>query len=153
MTLTIPYLAACIVMGIILIRRGRDQGAGSPRSAQLLRIAALLPFAVQIGILLVFGFGEIVGGDWSGAIHLLAAIAIATAGALAWMRPFEGGLVLLACGLLSALGFLVPAFASGSLPEGARLSPALLITAVPVIISGVLFFLSARLARRSVTRH
>lgn len=144
-------IVAIAAVGFLVLRRGRDQRAGGIRSAHWLRIAGLIPLGLQVLIYLVFGIGEMTSGDLGGAGHLLQVAVTALLGMLAWMRPLEGGIALFVCGALSVIGLIVALVPSGPLPEGAVLSPALMITAVPQIVSGVLFFIARLLARRATT--
>jgi len=136
---------AIIVLGFFVRRRGRDERVGRAQPARRLRIAALIPLALQAGVFLLFGVGEMLGGDWSGAGHLVQ-LAVAVLLAIpAWMRPLEGGLAVLAAGVLQAASM------AGDLggAEGAAVSPGLIILAIPLIVSGALFFIAGLLARRS----
>ena len=144
-------IVAIAVVGVLVWRRGRDRRVGSVRSAHWLRIAGLIPLGLQVAILLLFGIGEMAGGESGGAMHLLEAIVIALPGMLAWMRPLEGGIALFVCGALSTIGFIVALVASGPLPEGAVISPSVIITAAPQIVSGALFFIAGMLARSATT--
>ena len=147
----IANIVAVAVVGFLVLRRGHDQRVGNIKAAHWLRIAGLIPLGLQVLIYLVFGIGEMASGELGGAMHLLEAIVIALLGMLAWMRPLEGGIALFVCGALSRIGFIVALVASGSLPEGAVISSSVIITAVPQIVSGVLFFIAGSLSRRSVT--
>jgi hypothetical protein len=151
MILSLANIVAIAAVGFLVLRRGRDQRVGSIRSAHWLRIAGLIPLGLQVLIYLVFGIGETAAGELGGAMHLLEAIVVALLGMLAWMRPLEGGIALFVCGALSAIGFIVVLVASGPLPEDAVISPTVIITAVPQIVSGVLFFIAGMLARNAIT--
>ena len=150
MILILANIVAIAAVGFLVLRRGRDQRAGRIRSVHWLRIAGLIPLGLQVLIYLVFGIGEMASGELGGAMHLLAGIVIALLGMLAWMRPLEGGIALLLCGALVAIGFIIVLVASGPRPEGAVISPSAVITAVPQIVSGVLFLIAGLLARRAV---
>jgi len=147
----IANIVAVAVVGFLVLRGGHDQRIGTIKAAHWLRIAGLIPLGLQVLIYLVFGIGEMASGELGGAMHLLEAIVIALLGMLAWMRPLEGGIALFVCGALSAIGFTVALVASGPLPEGAVISSSVIITAVPQIVSGVLFFIAGMLARRATT--
>jgi hypothetical protein len=147
----IANIVAVAVVGFLVLRCGRDQRVGNIKAAHWLRIAGLIPLGLQVLIYLVFGIGEMASGELGGAMHLLEAIVIALLGMLAWMRPLEGGIALFVCGTFSAIGFIVALVASGPLPEGAVISSSVIITAVPQIVSGVLFFIAGMLARSATT--
>ena len=152
MILILANIVASAAVGFLVLRRGRDQRAGRIRSVHWLRIAGLIPLGLQVLIYLVFGIGEMASGELGGAMHLLEAIIIALLGMLAWMRPLEGGIALFVCGALSAVGFIVALVASGPLPEDAVIGPSVIITAVPQIVSGVLFFTAGMLGKSAATR-
>ena len=152
MNLLITNVVTIAVVGFLVLRRGRDPHAGSVRSARWLRIAGLIPLGFQVLIYLAFGIGEMASGELGGAMHLLQAIVIALLGALAWMRPLEGGIALFLCGVVAAIGVVVAIVASGPLPEGAVISSSGMIIPVPQIVSGVLFFIARTLGRRATTR-
>lgn len=147
----IANIVAVAVVGFLVLSSGHDQRVGNIRTAHWLRIIGLIPVGLQVLIYLVFGIGETASGELGGMMHLLQAIVITLLGILAWMRPLEGGIALFVCGALSAIGFIVALVASGPLPEDALISPSVIITAVPQIISGVLFFIAGLLSRRAIT--
>jgi hypothetical protein len=144
-------IAAIAVVGFLVLRWGRDRRAGSIQSAHWLRIAGLIPLGLQVAIFLLFGIGEMAGGDLSGAGHLLQVAVIVLLGILAWMRPLEGGVALFCGGALFVVDFIVGVVTSGPLPESGAVSPAILIMAAPQMVSGVLFFIAGMLARGATT--
>jgi hypothetical protein len=144
-------IVAVAIVGFIVWRRGRDPRVGSIKSAHWLRIAGLIPLGLQVAILLFFGFGEMGSGDLSGVSHLLPAVAIVLLGLLAWLRPLEGGIAFLAGGALFIIVFMVSLVASVDGPGITGISSAMMILAVPQLISGVLFFIAGLLARRAAT--
>ena len=139
-------IAVLVILSFLVWRRGRDRRVANVPAARWLRIAAVVPLALQAAVFVLFGIGEMAGGDLSGAGHLLQLAPTVLLAVLAWLRPLEGGLALLAMGILEA-ATIVGAIAGAG--EGAIPSPALLILAGPYLISGALFFLAGRLARRS----
>ncbi len=52
------------------------------RLAKVLKIVALIPLGLATAILLLFGIGETVSGDWSGIGYLIPAVLI---GLLMWL--------------------------------------------------------------------
>jgi hypothetical protein len=145
MIVFLANIAAIAAVGFFVLCRGRDQHAGSIRSAHWLRIAGLIPLGLQVAIFLLFGVGEMAAGDLSGAGHLLQVAVAALLGILAWMRPLEGGVALFGGATL----FLVGMVTSISFPESAVMSPAIVIIAAPQVVSGALFFIAGMLARRA----
>lgn len=96
-----------------------------------LKIVALIVPALTIAILLLFAFGEIVGGDWSGRGHLIQAIPIVLLIWLGWKRPLWGGLFLIVLSLLASRSF------ADALRGPEWLAPFLIIIA-PMLLSGLL---------------
>ena len=151
MTLLLANIVVIGALGFVVLRRGPDRRVGSIRSARWLRVAGLIPLGLQTAVFLFFGVGEMASGDLSGAGHLLPAAAIILLGILAWLRPLEGGIALIAGGALVMIAFIAGVVASGTAPESAAMSPAIMIVAVPQLISGVLFCIAGMLTRRSTT--
>jgi hypothetical protein len=142
-------ILAIVVMGILVWRRGRDQRVGSITAAHWLRIAGLMPLGLEVAILLFFGFGEMGSGDLSGMSHLLPAVPIVLLGILAWLRPLEGGIALFAGGALFVIIFLTSLAASTPGPGITGISSAMMIMAVPQLVSGGLFFIAGLLGKRA----
>jgi len=151
MVLFLANIAGIAAVGFLVWRRGRDRYAGSTTSARWLRVVALIPLGLQVAIFLLFGIAEIASGDLGGAGHLLQAAAITLLGILAWMRPLEGGVALLAGAALFIIRFIVGVVSSTPLPESAVMSPAIGIAAVPQIVAGALFFIAGLLTRSATT--
>jgi len=144
-------IVAIATMGLLVLRRGRDQRAGSIRPAHWLRLAGLIPLGLQVAIFLLFGIGEMASGDLSGAGHLLQVAVTALLGMLAWMRPLEGGAALFGVAALFIVNSIVGVVTSMPLPESTAISPAIMIMAAPQIVSGALFFIAGMLARNAIT--
>lgn len=140
-------IVVIVVLGFFVWRRGRDRRVGTVRSARWLRIAALVPMALQTMVFLLFGIGEMASGDLSGASHLLQVGVAVLLAFLACMRPLEGGAALFATGALVAIAMVSDVTGA----ESAVISPALMILAAPLIVSGALFFIAGMLARRAAT--
>lgn len=87
-----------------------------------------------------------VTGEIGGAAHLLPAAAIALLAILAWWRPLEGGIAMLAAAALVAIPFIRTAAAT---PDEGILSPGLLIMVSPQLLAGALFLASGLLSHRS----
>jgi hypothetical protein len=132
--------AAVLLLGILVLLRGRDPLAGGQGKG--LRIAALVPLGLQAAFFLLFAIGEMAAGDLSGAGHLLQVVGAALPGYLAWLRPLEGGIVLLAASLVG----LAPGFKPGE-----ALTQVLILSA-PQLLSGLLFVISALLDRKKAPR-
>jgi len=141
-------IVAIVVLGFLVWRRGRDQRVGSIKAAHGLRIAGLLPLGLEVAILLFFGFGEMGSGDLSGISHLFPAIPIMLLGILAWLRPLDGGIALFAGGALFIIIFLAGLAASTPGPGITAISSAMMILAVPQLVSGLLFFIAGLLSRQ-----
>lgn len=99
-----------------------------------LSIAGLVPLGLQSAVFLLFGAGEMLSGDVSGAGHLVSLAAAVLLAFLAWRSSLEGGIALLLVGLVTLLQFSDPT--------------ARMILAGPQLLSGALF-LGAGISRRS----
>ncbi len=150
--LFIANILAVAVIGVLVLSRGPDRSVANMRSARWLRITALFALGLPVAILLLFGIGEMAGGEVGGGMHLLELIIIAALGILAWMRPVAGGIALLICGALSAAGFTA-FILSQPPPEGSAVSLSVVIVAVPQMISGALFLMAGLSGRRATTTH
>ncbi len=148
MALLLANLIAIVVLGILVLRQGPDPRIKVSPPAPAVRIVACIVLGIPLAIFLVFGIGEMVGGDLSGAMHLLQALFVILLGVLAWMRPFEGGVTLCLCGVAVAGLFLFDLMVAPS-PEGSVLSPALIILALLPLLAGTLFLITGILARRA----
>jgi hypothetical protein len=109
-----------------------------------LKIVALIPPALATAVLLLFAFGETIGGDWSGLGHLIQVIPIVLLMWLGWKRPLWGGIFLLLLGFLGLHSF------SDTLRGPEWLAPFLIIIA-PLLLSGFLFLGAAGLERKSAS--
>jgi hypothetical protein len=141
-------LAVVAGVGFLVWRLGRDRRVEGIPSARWLRIAALVFLAVPVAIELLFGVGEMLGGDLSGAVHLLGVAVTALLAILVWMRPLEGGVLLCAGAGTLTIILLTAVVRAG----GAVVSPAIWIQAAPQVISGVLFFIAGLLGQRAAGR-
>ena len=128
---------AIVIVGFILLRKGRDQRVRNHLTARWLMVAGFILLGLQVGVFLLFGFGEMASGDFSGAGHLLPAVSTLLLALLAWRRPLEGGVALVLLGILSRVGV------SGT--------PALLILVAPPLVSGLLFLFAGWVARNDAT--
>ena len=72
------------------------------KNVKTLKIIALVFPGLTLGILLLFTFGETIGGDWSGLGHLVQAIPIGFLMWLGWKHPLSGGILFLVLGFLAA---------------------------------------------------
>lgn len=133
MVAALVSIVAILALGLLLVLRGPATYVGKSRTARRLAIAALVPLGLQVAVYLIFGIGEMASGDWSGAGHLVPAIATGVLGFLCWKRPLEGGVVLL------VVGVIILVVVSGG--------AAMLIMAAPMLLSGALFLASGLVAR------
>lgn len=104
---------------------------------------ALIPPALTTAVLLLFAYGETIGGDWSGLGHLLQVIPIVLLMWLGWKRPLWGGIFLLLLGFIAAHSF------SNALRGPEWPAPFLIIIA-PLLLSGLLLLGAAGLERKTV---
>jgi hypothetical protein len=108
-----------------------------------LKIASLVPLAWMIFVLLVFGIGEAVGGDWSGLGHFVPVIVVALILWLGWNRPLWGGALLLVGAALEAVQF------SQALGDPQTWLPPFLIMVLPLALAGVLMLSAGLVEHRS----
>ena len=127
---------AIMVLGVIAIRL-RAQRVGLTGWGRALSIAALIPLGLQSAVFLLFGAGEMLSGDMSGAGHLISLAAAVFLALLAWRSPLEGGVALLLVGLVTLVQF----------SDGTAIT----IMAAPQLLSGVLFFVGGMLGRTKAT--
>jgi len=131
-------ILSIVVVGLQAVRFGGDQRGRRSGWIQAVKRVGLLPLGLQALALVLFGFGEMVSGDLSGAGHLLQLAVSLTQAVLAWKRPLEGGLALMIVGGVFGFEF--------------REATARWIMAAPQLISGGVFF-SAGLAAWVTSRH
>lgn len=113
------------------------------KKAKALKFAALIPSGLAVAILLLFAFGETIGGDWSRLGHLIQAVPLVLVLWLGWKRPLWGGILLLMMGILSLLRF------SNVFQSPAWLAPFLILT-FPLLLSGLLLLSAAWLDKKTV---
>lgn len=112
-------LAALAALAWEVRRRGPDDRGAADRLGMLLKMAAMLLLSMQAGVMAMFGFGEILGGDPSGAGHLVTLAFVAAMALLAWRRPLEGGVALLVIAAANTVLFHAPvAFGIMVAPHG-----------------------------------
>jgi len=107
-----------------------------------LKIVALIFPGLATAVLLLFAFGETIGGDWSGLGHLIQVIPIVLLMWLGWKRPLWGGIFLLLLGFIASHSF------SDALRGPEWLAPFLILIA-PLLLSGFLLLVAARLERKT----
>jgi len=133
LSIVIVDAIAIVVLGVIAIRR-RAQHVDLTGSGRALSIAALFPLGLQSAVFLLFGVGEVLSGDLSGAGHLISLAVAVLLALLAWRSPLEGGFALLLVGLVTLQQFSDPTTRT--------------IMAGPQLLSGALF-LGAGILRRT----
>ncbi len=149
MVIFVTNILAVIVLGVIVWRRGRDRRPWMAPAGRSLLIAGLVVLGLVAAVYLVFGVGEMLGDVAGGAGHLIELLAVGALLILAWMRPLEGGIAIFACGVLSALGFFTAMLSAGPIPQFSMISPALMITSLPQVLSGGLLFAAGMLGRKT----
>lgn len=102
-----------------------------------LRWVAVVIAGLNVAILLLFGIGEMVGGDFSGAGHLIPALFGIGLIILAWKRAWIGGSILVLLGVLNTLRY------SRGFNPGWLLSSGVIINGVPLLLAGVIFLVIA----------
>jgi len=137
----VVVLAVVVALAIVLLRRGRDEVVFHSRPARWLVRGALALIGLEAAFWLFMGVGEMASGDFSGVSHLAPAAILIALMLLAWRRPFEAGILLVAVSVVSALYF------SRIMREGLRFDLATLLVAGLPLICGVLL-LAAKAAPR-----
>lgn len=103
-----------------------------------LKIAAMVPLGFMVLMLLIFGIGEMVGGDITGIQHFAQLIVLGLIAWLGWKRPFWGGILLLGCaGLLAFVFVSMPAE-----PDMGAVISQFTIVILPLAFSGILLLLA-----------
>lgn len=98
LTILLAGLVVLVILAVILWRYGPDTVRIDDPHARPWRWAALGVMGLYVIFLVFMGVGEMVGGDFSGASHLLPAAMLGVAMYLASKRPRESGVVLLLIG-------------------------------------------------------
>lgn len=112
------------------------------RAIQILKIASSLPAALAIVVLLVFGVGEIIAGDWSGFSHIIPALVFGLLLWLGWKQPLWSGVGFVLVAALSAFFF------RGTLQRSIEWLAPFLIFIFPQVLSGILLLVAAWLQYR-----
>lgn len=99
---------------------------------------------VPLGFLLMFTFGEVFSGDFSGLSHLIQALPIALLLWLAFKKPFVAGVILVGVGVVSGIVYAL------SVPfEALTILIVEGLLFVPPVVSGALLILSEKKKRFS----
>jgi hypothetical protein len=101
-----------------------------------LKRLGLLFLLIPLGILFLFLFGEVIGGDISGLGHLIQIIPLLLLGYFAIKYPFIGGIVFIVVGLVFSVLFTIL--------NGFVFLIADSLLFLPLIISGILLVISSR---------
>jgi hypothetical protein len=112
------------------------------KNMKRLKIVALIFPGLVVAILLLFAFGETIGGDWSGLGHLIQATPIVLLMWLGWKRPLWGGIFLLLLGFIASLSL------ADALRGPEWLAPFLIVIA-PLLLSGLLLLGAAWLEKKT----
>lgn len=109
------------------------------KSFQKLKITGLITLIIPIVFLLLFLFGEIIGGDISGLVHLFQVLPLLIIVFIAWKWPRVGGSILVYLGLVLGLIYALTAHFSVQ-----TIILVELILFLPPVIAGIFFLLSSR---------
>lgn len=143
MTFIFINCLAVVVMIFFTVKKGTDRTIVRRNVSAILFWIALTILTLYGAFFLAFAIGEVAGGDLSGAMHLVPAVIIYVLVYLCWRRPFEGGITLLACSVISGIG-AIPVFLSRSV--GNYFS--VFLGVLPSLCAGSLLLLASILARR-----
>ena len=106
---------------------------------------ALACLAVPTALLLLFAGGEMLGGDLSGAQHLVEVGVVAAIAAAGWRWPYQTGMVLMLAGAGLALLFVLWLHPAGITLLGIAIVELLLF--IPAIAAGACFTLAGAVER------
>ena len=134
----IASIVLIALVGAVTLRVGLDRRAHDSGWCPAAMGVGLIPLGIQIAVLGLFGFGEMASGDLSGSGHLISLAISLLLGVLAWLRPIEGGLALLAVGATT-----YPLYNDAT---------ARWILAAPQVISGAVLLLAGVAARAFPSR-
>lgn len=115
-------------------------------NAKSLKIAALIPLGLMTLVLLMFGIGEMAGGDWSGIGHLVPIVFVAVVMWFGWKQPLWGGAFLLVGAVLNTIRYIPALFFRQN-----NLGP-LFIMILPLALSGGLLLWAGLLERKMTPR-
>jgi tellurite resistance protein TehA-like permease len=144
---------AVLVLGLLRWRGRRRADLRQSRRALGFAVCAVTLLILQAVLWFIFGFGEVIGGDVSGVIHLLPAVLTLAMAVLAFSLPLEGGLILLIVGAALAAYFSAGMFRSPAGPgETMVISPGALVAGVPLLVAGAFLLTAAWFLRRDAAR-
>ncbi len=121
------------LLGLIVLRKGRDRFIGRSRLANWLMIVGLVALGLQGTINLIFVMGEVTNGGMGDATHLVSVAVTVILGVLVWRRPLEGGMGVLILGVLRLIVY----------------RPVMLMMNWPLALCGLFILVSAVLGRRA----
>jgi hypothetical protein len=113
------------------------------KTVHSLKIVAMFPLAFLVLVSLLFGVGEMLGGDISDAGHLIPVVFVGLVIWLCWKRPLWGGILLLLGAAISWLKFR-RVFLSDN--TAVWVSP-LVIMILPLVFSGFLLLTAEWMGR------
>jgi hypothetical protein len=148
MEILLALLIVVVTLAVVSFTRPPDmltRHAGTPRTLVRIVVGMLV---VPTAFFLLFGIGEMLSGDLSGAMHLPPVAFIALLMWVTYRTPFESGIGLLVIGVFNT-GYLL--FANRDLIAMSLVPIALL--GVPFLICGALAVLAALIARGDRTIH
>jgi hypothetical protein len=111
--------------------------------ATRLKIAASALLALPAILLAVMAFGEMFGGDLSGAQHIPEAVALLILAAVGWRYPRLAGLLLLGIGVLVLVAWLMLVLVRPEPGFGVAILVAGLAIFAPPFVAGVLLLKAA----------
>jgi hypothetical protein len=143
-----PFIVLLVVVAaaLILLRLGRDETVSGSRAARWLVLGALILMGLNVAFWLFMGVGEMISGDLSGVGHFVPAAILIALMLLAWRRPLEAGVMLVAVGTLSAIYF------STRLTEGLGFDFVTIVMVGMPLLFGVLLLAAKATARLSYGR-
>jgi hypothetical protein len=114
-----------------------------------LKVSALVPLAFLELFLLLFGIGEMAGGDFSGMGHLILAVVLAVVMWAGWRYPLWSGLFFIIAAGLAFAFVVVRLVRTPGTPFGPMIVAPLVILVIPLLASGLLLLAANRRGRHT----
>ena len=115
-----------------------------------LKIIALVPLGFTLFVLLFFGIGEMLGGDFSGIGHLAPAALLILLMWAGWKFPQWVGIGLIVVAVLFSINIGINFFRAPDFENRIMNIWPLLIISLPLLVSGLLLFTAHRRDQKGI---
>jgi hypothetical protein len=115
-----------------------------------LKIVALIPPGFTLLVLLFFGFGEMIGGDFSGIGHLFPAVLLILLMWVGWKFPQWVGIGFIAVAVLFTISLAVNVVSAPGFENKVMNIFPLLVISLPLLASGALLLTAYRRDQQSI---